>query len=462
MPQLIGYMLENGLDPNQTFNEYYEDYEGETSLLAWSIDRSDIDLTRLLLEKGAKLESIDGTGEADYSYSLLSSENIELLKLFLDKGWDINKVRANLDGNSMFTQAIANKDEELMKLLIGKKGDLYKEVKGIRPINVFLETGKIDLIKLALDSGADINGEINLKTQETLLMWAVNNNNFEFVKYLIDKKADLDKVSAQGKTALITAVEKENISIVEALVKAGVDTEFKDNFGKKAIDYTKNSEIKKLLNPGYGKNILIIAILGVFAIAVIISLQYVKKSKQKVFEYIKNNEFDKALKIIKKGIKPNLKDTQGRSLLFYVIDSNNSEILQELITKGFNLNQINEKGDTALHYAIFNHKTLLAKMLIENGANINARNMEELDTIALAIINNNVSLAEELVKKEINLYGRYGNEKTLLHLASENNSIKAMKYLLGKNMDKNLEDAFGKKPINYAITEEAKTILENQ
>ena len=53
--------------------------------------------------------------------------------------------------------------------------------------------------------------------------------------------------SKDGLTALIVATSEGNIEMVKFLLKNGANKDLKDNEGSKAIDYTDNEEIKKLL-----------------------------------------------------------------------------------------------------------------------------------------------------------------------------------------------------------------------
>ena len=51
------------------------------------------------------------------------------------------------------------------------------------------------------------------------------------------------------KSPLHLAVEKQNLEIVKLLLKnKGINIHTKDNQGKEPIDYTKNKEIRQLLN----------------------------------------------------------------------------------------------------------------------------------------------------------------------------------------------------------------------
>jgi hypothetical protein len=122
-------------------------------------------------------------------------------------------------------------------------------------------------VKYLIDNEANIN--IQDKVGLTPLMIASRNGNEEAVKQLILLKAELNKVDAEGKSALIHVVEASSVKattnqlyssqlyskpdfegVLKQLIRAGADTKVKDKKGLTASDYAnnqQNKDIKKLL-----------------------------------------------------------------------------------------------------------------------------------------------------------------------------------------------------------------------
>ena len=84
--------------------------------------------------------------------------------------------------------------------------------------------------------------------KNTALIWAVRENNTELGLALIASGANLDLQSSRKITALIMAATRNNKELGLALIHAGANQDIRDKYGKKALDYTKNQEMRCALN----------------------------------------------------------------------------------------------------------------------------------------------------------------------------------------------------------------------
>jgi ankyrin repeat protein len=118
----------------------------------------------------------------------------------------------------------------------------------------------VDMLKIALDGGANPRN-VTSPYDGTALIAAAHRGNVEVVRILIEHKAPLDHVNRLGWTALLEAVVLGNggpnhVAIVEALVKAGADTDIKDRRGGTALSYARQRgyhDMVKILEPARGR-----------------------------------------------------------------------------------------------------------------------------------------------------------------------------------------------------------------
>ncbi len=129
---------------------------------------------------------------------------------------------ANVESSSFMVIAVANRQEEMVRLLQQNKCDVtYTDAKG----NTFLH----------LVSGDD--GEVGL------------------VKAFIEFGLDVDKKNIEGNTSLHLAAEsgKDNLEVVQIIVEAGADVNAVNNKGETPRKAAKGRKIKKYLKDNGGE-----------------------------------------------------------------------------------------------------------------------------------------------------------------------------------------------------------------
>ncbi len=96
------------------------------------------------------------------------------------------------------------------------------------------------------------NGNPNFTEEKSwskinLLITAVNNNNYEIVKKLIESKADINWKDGFETDALMYACSKGNIKIVNLLLENGANVHSKDSQGNSVLSAAKESDNKELI-----------------------------------------------------------------------------------------------------------------------------------------------------------------------------------------------------------------------
>lgn len=174
-------------------------------LLAWAIEKSDSRLALFLLANGANPDSQDryaqpvlftairkaGAAPAEGSVDL--PDFLVVAEALLDRGADINQV--NTSGHS--------------------------------PVYAACHENHLPLLKLLIESGADVNrGD----AEKSPLALAVMESHLEIARYLLAHGATMTKYS-DGEPLLSMAIEVEDPSMVELLLEYGADPQEPDPYG---------------------------------------------------------------------------------------------------------------------------------------------------------------------------------------------------------------------------------------
>jgi ankyrin repeat protein len=116
------------------------------------------------------------------------------------------------------------------------------------PLILACYRANVEVALFLADKVKDINYNSGMGSA---LMAAVMSGNVLITKKLIEKKADLNQIDSDGKTALIYAVFFNKNDIAKLLIEAGANKSIKDSEGKTALDFAnfnKNTELIILLN----------------------------------------------------------------------------------------------------------------------------------------------------------------------------------------------------------------------
>ena len=217
---IMGLLLEAGSDPNMVTQPYQSaiDCLQSTSDFDFDMDpaASMKDVLDLLLEYGADPARCNLHSAASLGHTAKISE-------LLEDGADVN---------------------EFQETIVG----------GETPLVAAIENEHYGTVKLLLDSGADVNGDICF--YKPLYIAARVFDGGHMVKLLLDYGADIDATSkqVQGETALFTAAKHMNTAAVRLLLDAGAKMGNRwicnnpiDAVLSRVIDGEENEELTELL-----------------------------------------------------------------------------------------------------------------------------------------------------------------------------------------------------------------------
>lgn len=187
--------------------------------------------------------SIDTKGDINSSNSMGKSALIEAIEnskgsvsILVEGGANVNA--KDMYGNTPLLLAVEKKDRETVKYLIDKGANVnVKNNNGDTPFMAAARNGDIETIKLLMSKGVNVNSKDG--KGNTILIEAINRNNDEMVKFLLENGANVnvrDKWMNKEKTALMLVIENYMpVEIMEMMVAKGVELDVKDEDGNTAL-----------------------------------------------------------------------------------------------------------------------------------------------------------------------------------------------------------------------------------
>lgn len=192
------------------------------------------------------INSRNAASETALCISVKRFRNIEIVKLLLDH--DADPKLADSSGRTPIHWAIEKNQPEIIKLLIKKDKSLIDltDGEGLTVIEQIIIKNRLDILNVLFELGVEL--DVNV-----VLHHAAKYANSDIVKFLLDKKANVNYKDSQGETALHKAVRTGDWSIIKLLIQKGADNDIANNDGDKATDLVEDSKFRDKINQCIGK-----------------------------------------------------------------------------------------------------------------------------------------------------------------------------------------------------------------
>lgn len=222
--------------------------EEHPTLLSLAVASVDYDMVKLLLERGANVNSrsknhrsclyaiISGFASSSDSTEDVFVARMKVMTLLLDHGADVNAEDGEDD--TALRVACRNGNVPIVMQLLTHKADTNSQ--GGQPLLAACQGGHATIVRLLLENGAKAN-PIGGPSDDALLA-ACNSGSYDIAKMLLEYGADVNvRHGRVGKTALHQACALLEYELVELLLEHGADASIKNIYGLSALDYVDDA-----------------------------------------------------------------------------------------------------------------------------------------------------------------------------------------------------------------------------
>jgi ankyrin len=214
---MIAVLLDAGADANAP------DPAGDTPLMS-VIRVGRVDAVTLLLDRGAKVDAADATYQQTALMVAVRENHPDIVKLLIARGASVNaRTRTGRTPPWVLPNSQPGFGHGIGIVRGGSpdRGRRAPTPGGMTPLLYASRDGRMEIARMLLDAGADIN--VRDANDITPLIAAITNNHPDVARYLIERGADIKAVDWYGRTPLWAAVETRNMDVDNATFVNSID-----------------------------------------------------------------------------------------------------------------------------------------------------------------------------------------------------------------------------------------------
>ncbi|XP_067653529.1 uncharacterized protein [Haliotis asinina] len=420
---LIEFLKQKGVPPADFLNEsepanYWSPNHSVLELAIQYNDSSDV--VEPLLQAGADVIRKNSLGET-MLHIAAARMHVGHVKTLLNAGAPVSATSRN--GKTAFT-------------------DLYPYGFQLTESNTHVE-----IVKAFVEAGSDVN-EVDLNRRCCLLKAAVCHD-FEAVRYLCGKDADLDQKDVDGKPVLFDIVTMCEMEMIKHVITLGADVSVSDCSGRSVMHYATKSDTAAVDLILHFKDVLNIPLDAVDILG-----------RNALFYAAGCGDEEVAELLVDMGLDVNTRDTEGTTPLHIACgqhdslsDSrNNVCIVKFLLERRANPRVQDAGGDTPLHYAVTaSGKREIVDLLLEGGADPNVHGRCGCTPLHCAVQDSSQDIIMTLIANGADVCAKDFEDCAPLHYAARSYSgCENVKLLLEKGCIPDIKDRNGCTPLHYA------------
>ncbi|TRY57576.1 hypothetical protein DNTS_023504 [Danionella cerebrum] len=390
-----------------------------TSSVSCALDEAAAALTRMRAENTLNANQADNRSLAE----ACSDGDVNAVRKLLDEGRSVNEHTE--EGESLLCLACSAGYYELAQDR-GIKGD-------ITPLMAAASGGYVDIVKLLLVHGADVNAQSS--TGNTALTYACAGGFLDVVQVLLKEGANIEDHNENGHTPLMEAASAGHVEVARVLLEygAGINThsnEFKESALTLACYKGHLDMVRFLLEAGADQE------------------HKTDEMHTALMEACMDGHVEVAQLLLDSGAQVNMPADSFESPLTLAACGGHVALAALLIERGANLEEVNDEGYTPLMEAAREGHEEMVALLLAQGANINAQTEETQETaLTLACCGGFLEVADFLIKTGGDI--ELGCSTPLMEAAQEGH-LELVKYLLAAGANVHATTATGDTALTYA------------
>ncbi len=400
----------------------------------------------LLISHGADTKAKDSFGDSVFHKCTMSRASVKTLSILLNSGAEINA--RNKDGATPLAVAIDCSIPEHVDFYASNGADIYASDRHAQtPVGRAIDSADISIFMSLLSSKENINSK-DSNGNSPLHLAIQSNAPDSFVKYLVDRGADVDARNSSGDSVLLMAAQRNRKEAGERLIAGGADifaTNTQNNSPLR-VSFTNKKARAWLLNE--------------------MTAQMKDGAANTPLHYAAEWKYKNAILLLfEKGADARAKNANGETAIFNAVKSDSPTIIELLAENGCPVDSRfqdarDNLGNTPLHAAVkFNSKNA-AKKLVELGVDVDAQNVSGRTALADSCRAGNEELSHLLIDSGADVDATDALGRTALMDAVFQKNEKMVDLLLNAGANVSVQDISGRSAFHEAAKSGEKSIIE--
>ena len=329
----------------------------------------------------------------------------------------------------------------VIKLLLAHGADINSlAADNSTPLHIALQQGHLEIANLLLNSGAEVNSQE--QSGLTPLHLAAYKGRLDIFHILLERNADVH-VHNRGDTALLLAASGGHFEIARILLECNVEVNSQSDQGFTPFlgaSWSGNLDIVRLLLER-NANVHVHDDSGNTPLHLAASKGHLQLSCMLLGRSAEVNSRNY------KGSTPLHKASKGKQ-------QGKPDIVRLLLDCGADVQVRDDSGNTPLHFAVLEGHLELACILLENNAEVNSRNHDGLTPFYEVSWEGNTDIMWLLLDNGADVHTHHDHRNTPLHRAVSRGHLKVARILvLELNSDVNSPNIWGSTPLHTAIND---------